>query len=53
MEQKDILIQMLKNNDETTDYFKISKRQAQSSLVFDYFLYNRNYNDMSKFICNI
>ena len=49
MEQKDILIQMLKNNDETTDYFKISKRQAQSSLVFDYFLYNRNYNDMSIF----
>lgn len=33
-EQKDILMQMLKNNDETTDYFKISKRQAQSSFWF-------------------
>lgn len=34
VEQKDILMQMLKNNDETTDYFKISKRQAQSSFWF-------------------
>lgn len=33
-EQKDILMQMLKNNDETTDYFKISKRQAKSSFWF-------------------
>lgn len=33
-EQVDILLQMLKNNDETTAYFKISKRQAQSSYWF-------------------
>lgn len=33
-EQVDILLQMLKNNDETTAYFKISKRQAQSSFWF-------------------
>lgn len=34
VEQKNILMQMLKNNDETTDYFKISKKQAQSSFWF-------------------
>lgn len=33
-DKKDILIQMLNNNDEITDYFKISKRQAQSSFWF-------------------
>lgn len=33
-ENKDIIALMLKNNDETTDYFKISKRQAQSSFWF-------------------
>lgn len=33
-EPVDILYQMLKNNDETTEYFKISKRQAQSSFWF-------------------
>lgn len=31
---KDILMQMPENNDETTDCFKISKRQAQSSFWF-------------------
>jgi len=33
-DQRDILLQMLKNNDEITDYFKISKRQAESSFWF-------------------
>ncbi len=33
-EKMDILMRMIKNNDESTDYFKISKRQAQSSFWF-------------------
>ena len=33
-DNKDIIALMLKNNDEITDYFKISKSQARSSFLF-------------------